>query len=138
MLRCGKTSQTAIAAMSLLAQRYDGGRTRLSSLDIAAARQLPVPLVAKLLTSLSTAGLVSGTRGPGGGYWLSVPPEAIALADIVSVFEKDIDRMLCPFGPHWCGTGDPCPMHDSLTAFDAQWAEYLNETKLSVFSTLPL
>lgn len=134
MFRCGKTSQTAIACASLLAECYDAGKTRLSSPEIAKRRELPAPLVAKVLTVLSTAGIVDGTRGPGGGYWLSRNPETISLAQIVAAFEKEQDRMLCPFGPNWCGHNDPCPMHDSIVEMDRQWTDYLRSTNLAVFA----
>jgi Rrf2 family protein len=133
MIRFGKTAQTAIAAMSLLAEVYDGGKTKLSSLEIAERRGLPQPVVAKVLTILSSLGLVDGTRGPGGGYWLKRPPEKISLLDIVEEFERSDAQIMCPFGPHWCGHGEPCPMHDSLLRMDQQWMAYLRETSLSVF-----
>ena len=133
MIRCGKTAQTAIAAASLLAECYDGGETALSSVEIARRRNISPPLVAKLLSTLSTAGLIDGSRGPGGGYWLARPPETISLQDIVSVFEKEHDMIMCPFGPGWCGSHDPCPMHNSLVALDRQWSAYLTETNLRIF-----
>lgn len=133
MLRCGKTAQTAIAAMSALAERYDGGKTVLSSLDIAKDRGLPQPLVAKLLTTLSTSGLVEGTRGPGGGYWLAKAPSRIVLSDIAELFERENDGMMCPFGPDWCGKGDSCPLHDDIAAMNKQWEDFLHKTTLAVF-----
>jgi Rrf2 family transcriptional regulator, iron-sulfur cluster assembly transcription factor len=137
MLRCGKTAQSAIAAMSHLAENYDGGKTRLSSEDVARNRQLPQPLVAKVLTILSTASLVNGTRGPGGGYWLARAPGKITLADITARFEKEFDGMLCPFGPGWCGSGDPCPLHDQLVSLNREWDEFLHRTTLDVFAKNP-
>lgn len=119
--------------MSLLAEVYDGGKTKLSSLEIAERRGLPQPVVAKVLTIVSSLGLVDGTRGPGGGYWLKRPPEKISLLDIVEEFERQDSQIMCPFGPNWCGHGDPCPMHDSLLRMDQQWMAYLRETSLSVF-----
>jgi len=133
MLRCGKTAQTAISAMSLLAERFDAGRTRLSSEDVAKARKLPQPLVAKVLSILSTGGLVNGTRGPGGGYWLAQPPREISLADICARFEKESEGVMCPFGPGWCGVGDPCPMHDDIVEMSRQWEDYMRDTTLAVF-----
>jgi Rrf2 family iron-sulfur cluster assembly transcriptional regulator len=133
MIRFGKTAQTAIAAMSLLAEVYDGGKTKLSSQEIAERRGLPQPVVAKVLTIVSSLGLVDGTRGPGGGYWLKRPPEKISLLDIVEEFERSDAQIMCPFGPNWCGHGEPCPMHDSLLRMDQQWMAYLRETSLSVF-----
>jgi Rrf2 family transcriptional regulator, iron-sulfur cluster assembly transcription factor len=134
MLRCGKTAQSAISAMSLLAERFDAGETRLSSEDVARVRNLPQPLVAKLLSTLSTAGLVNGSRGPGGGYWLAKSPSKISLADITAEFERELESVLCPFGPGWCGNGDPCPLHDQLTAFDKEWNDFLRNTTLAVFA----
>ena len=71
----GKAAQTAIAAVSRLAEVYDPEkRIKLNSSDIAEKRHLPQPVVAKILTNLSLAGIVNGSPGPGGGYWLSRPP----------------------------------------------------------------
>jgi Rrf2 family iron-sulfur cluster assembly transcriptional regulator len=70
----GKTAQTAIAAVSRLAEVYDPARrVKLNSADIAGHRHLPQPVVSKVLTTLSQAGIVSGSPGPGGGYWLACP-----------------------------------------------------------------
>jgi Rrf2 family transcriptional regulator, iron-sulfur cluster assembly transcription factor len=133
MIRFGKTAQTAVSALSLLAEVYDGGKTKLSSLDIAARRELPQPVVAKVLTIVSSLGLVDGTRGPGGGYWLKRPPGKITLLDIVEEFERQDARVMCPFGPSWCGKGEPCPMHNELVRLDEDWTRYLRETTLAVF-----
>ena len=135
MFKYGKTAQNAISAMSYLAEVFDGGQTKLSSLDIAERRKLPKPLVAKILVVLSQAGLVDGTRGPGGGYWLMKDPSTISLGEIVAQFEKSEDSLQCPFGPGWCGSGDPCPLHDQLVELDAQMSDFLVSTKLDVFVT---
>lgn len=137
MFRYGKTAQNAISAMSYLAEVYDEGETRLSSLDIARKRSLPKPLVAKLLVVLSQAGYVDGAPGPKGGYSLAVNPKVITLMDIVSQFEKSTDRLRCPFGPDWCGNQDPCPMHDELVQIDNRLTEFLEKTTLAVFRENP-
>jgi Rrf2 family transcriptional regulator, iron-sulfur cluster assembly transcription factor len=128
----GKTAQTAIVAMSRLAEVYPEKRL-LSSIDIARDRRLAQTLVAKLLTMLSQAGLVEGERGPGGGYRLARTPRKISLFDIVSVFERMEDRTVCPFGPGWCGNNDPCPLHDAYMHFNEQFDSFLRQTKLDVF-----
>lgn len=132
-LQLNRTAQTAIAAASRLAEVYDGGRTKLSSHDIAAVRQIAQPIVAKVLSYLSAAGLVAGVRGPGGGYWLARAPEHITLATIAKVVDGEEMPLLCPFGPHWCGRGPVCPLHDSLSELSARWQDYLEGTSLAVF-----
>ncbi len=136
MINYGKTAQNAISAMSRLAEAYQEDRV-LSSIEIARDRNLAQTLVAKLLTILSQAGLVDGSRGPGGGYRLARSPEKISLLDIVAVFERLEDRTVCPFGPGWCGKNDPCPLHDQYTQFNEQFDSFLKRTKLSVFPPMP-
>lgn len=133
MFKYGKTTQSAIAAMSRLAEVYDNGKTLLSSGQIAENRNLARPLVAKLLTILSQEGLVSGSPGPGGGYTLARPPKEITLYDIAVLFERSNQKRTCPFGPGWCGHGEPCPLHYSLLALDEQMVRFLKTTSLDVF-----
>ena len=102
------------------------------SADIAKARNLAQPLVAKILTGLSRAGLIVGAPGPGGGYKLARSPREISLFDVVSVFERETNTT-CPFGPGWCGTGEPCPLHHSLTAMNQIETDYLKNTNFAVF-----
>ena len=133
MLTYGKTAANAVASMSYLAEIYHDKPGAASALVIAKARDISRPLVAKLLTILSTAGLVSGMPGPGGGYRLNHVPSKISLYDIVTLFEKMDDTPRCPFGPQWCGNGDPCPMHDYFVAQNDRFYAYMKKTKLSVF-----
>jgi Rrf2 family protein len=134
MLKYGKTAQNAIMAISYLAEVYDGGSTRLSSRDIATNRNLPQPIVAKLLVTLSQTGLVGGAPGPKGGYWLARSPAEISLFDIVSTFEKIGDRISCPFGTGACDSTAPCPLHQKLLDLDRQLVGFLNESTLDAFS----
>lgn len=134
MLKYGKTAQHAIMAISYLAEVYDGGRTRSSSKDIATNRNLSQPVVAKLLVMLSQAGLVEGTPGPKGGYWLAKSPSEVSLLEIVSTFEKTGERISCPTGIGKCDSRSPCPLHHKLDDLDQQLAKFLEENCLSVFT----
>ena len=136
MIRYGKTTQTAIAAMSRLAEVYADG-TQLSSHDVAKARGIPQTMVAKLLTTLSQAGLVVGSRGPGGGYALARPPAKVSLLDIAAVFERLDNNTVCPFGPDWCGKNAPCPLHADLVEQSKRFEAWLATTRLSVFCGNP-
>jgi Rrf2 family iron-sulfur cluster assembly transcriptional regulator len=130
----GKTAQHAIAAVSRLAQVYDPAKkTKLSSADIAETRGLPKPVVAKVLTMLSQAGLVGGSPGPGGGYWLAKPPAEITFYDVAELFDRLDENLGCPFGPDWCGNGPKCPTHYQLEALRNQTAEFLKRNTFAPF-----
>ena len=133
MFPYGKTASNAIAAMSYLAERYGDDSKKASSAAIATDRHISKPLVAKVLTILSQAGLVGGAPGPGGGYFLARDPKDITLNEIVQLFEKGDNQSRCPFGPHWCGKEDPCPLHDQIVALHDVGNRFLFETNLSVF-----
>lgn len=129
----GKQTETAIAALSRLAEVYDGGKTRLSASDIARDRNLQGPFVAKLLTLLSQAGLVDGTPGPGGGYALARPPAQIPLYQVYSLFEREDTSNICPFGGGICGAGTPCAIHDKLVGLQSALSDLLRNTTFEEF-----
>jgi Rrf2 family protein len=129
-------SGCAVAAISALAEVHSEGRT-LSSGQIAENRNLSQALVGKVLTGLSQHGLVRGTRGPGGGYRLSRDPAEITVLEVVEIFEGHRDTSSCPFGPGWCGTGEPCPLHDTLVAMNESAANTLQEVSFASFAAHP-
>lgn len=129
----GKTTETAIAAMSRLAEVYDRGTTLLSAADIADHRTLQRPFVRKVLTKLARAGLVDGTRGPGGGFTLTRAPRLISIHDVIRLFDHDTDSVDCPFGGEICGEGDPCPLHLKLANAHGAFSRLLHETTFDEF-----
>jgi Rrf2 family protein len=130
----GKTAEYAVAAASRLAEVYHENK-KLNSQEIAEARQLPKPVVAKVLTILSQAGIVQGSPGPGGGYSLAKPPGLIKLVDIARCFDRKESTLSCPFGPNHCGVGTPCPLHLQLAAIRDQLMQFLENNTLAVFTT---
>lgn len=136
MFRQNRATQHAIAALSRLAELFDEPDRRASSIEIAKDRNLPKPVVAKILTMLAQAGLVTGSPGPGGGYRLARPPAAISLWDVSELFERDEDTA-CPFGPGWCGNRAPCPLHDKMITLRDAVEHYLKHTHFDVFQKHP-
>lgn len=133
MLPYGKTAGNAVAAMSYLAEAWEQQR-RISTAEIAAIRGLSRPLVAKLLVTLSQHGLLTGSSGPRGGYCLARDPSEITLLEVVTPFER-LDRPVnCPFGPHWCGNHEPCPLHDEMVRLTEEARGFLSRTRLAVFT----
>ncbi len=130
----GKQTETAIAAVSYLAELWRGaGTRRVSAADIADARGLQRPFVAKLLSALSQAGIVSGSPGPGGGYALAKNPADIRLRDVWLVFERPEPERECPFGDERCRADQPCPLHQRIQRVHHAIDTLLDETTFEVF-----
>ena len=137
MFRYGKLARQAVSALSYLAEKYSPEAPSISSAEVGRARNIPTTLAAKLLSEAASAGLLRGTTGPGGGYRLARPPKDIRLADIVGLFEREMEEPPCPFGPGWCGKGNPCPLHDDFLKLEENGRRFLEKTTLAVFVGKP-
>jgi Rrf2 family iron-sulfur cluster assembly transcriptional regulator len=129
-----KATRLSISAMSALAEVYGKDSPTLTSTEIAKRRGIPSPFVAKVMTMLSLRGLVSGTRGPGGGYSLARPPDEITLFDIASVFQR-IEEPECPLGrAHVCSDKTACALHVPLQQMQASIRAFLTGATLAGFA----
>ena len=134
MFRYGKLARQAVSAISYLAEKHGPEAPAASSAEVGRARKIPTALAAKLLSQMAGAGLTTGTTGPGGGYRLARPPEEIRLSEIVALFERPMSEFPCPFGEGWCGTGDPCPLHNEFLKLEENGRRFLEQTTLAVFA----
>ena len=75
----------AITAMMELALRHNKGPVTLA--DISAEQSISVSYLEQLFARLRTHGLVTGMRGPGGGYCLRRPATEITIAEILSAVD---------------------------------------------------
>jgi FeS assembly SUF system regulator len=82
---------------------------QMTAAALAAEARLPRATVAKVLKALAHAGLVSGARGAAGGYRLTRPATAIAVAEVVSAIDGAIGLTQCTnHGPD-CRRSSFCP-----------------------------
>jgi Rrf2 family protein len=85
MVLSAMAEYTCLAALELAARHGDGQPVRLP--DIAGRQNIPERFLVHVLTRLKAAGLVTSTRGAGGGYHLARDPETVTLADVLDVVE---------------------------------------------------
>ncbi len=98
-MRLTHLADYAVVMMTAAARRdamYSGkGGARLSATELAEETGVPLPTAQKLMQRLAAAGLLTGTRGAGGGYALARDVTAISLADIVEAVEGPISMTQC-------------------------------------------
>jgi len=129
-----RSTQIAITALGHMAEVYKEKDRRLSAAEIAKSRGLQSPFVAKILTELSRAQFVEGSRGPGGGYRLARKPNAITLREIADLFDREDNVYMCPYGKDYCGNGPHCPLHDEIDALNKSLDRFLAKTTLAGFT----
>jgi Rrf2 family iron-sulfur cluster assembly transcriptional regulator len=84
-MRLSTKGRFAVTAMIDVALREKLGPVSLS--DIAARQQISLSYLEQMFSKLRQQGLVSSTRGPGGGYTLGQQTDAITVADIINAVE---------------------------------------------------
>ena len=85
---------------------------RASTHEIAARQNIPSPFLAKIISQLALAGLITTYRGAGGGVSLSRPSSEISLLNVIEALEGPIALNRCVTDPEGCPQNDRCPVHD--------------------------
>ncbi len=107
-----KTAEYALRAVAAIARAEDD-RPVLAK-EIAKNSQIPNKYLSKVLRDLVHTGLLTSSRGIGGGFRLKRRADRIRLADVVRPFDDVLAPRRCPFGNAKCSDESPCTMH-------AQW-----------------
>ncbi|HAF71229.1 MAG: Conserved predicted transcriptional regulator [Acetothermia bacterium 64_32] len=127
-----KTAKYAVLALVALAGWGDGYPVQVKRL--ATASGVPRPFLAKLVPQLVRAGILSSTRGKGGGIAFSRPPEEITLAQVIRAVEGERLMLDCPFSPHPCRGREDCPLAPLWDPVRQRVVAFLETTSLSQVS----
>lgn len=117
----------AVTAMLDLALHTDKGPVTLAG--ISERQGISLSYLEQLFTRLRKQGLVSSTRGPGGGYTLSRPASEIPVSDVVTAVDESVDATRCG-GRGDCQGGKRCLTHDLWTELSDQIYSFLSEITL--------
>lgn len=105
-----QTAEYALRAMVYLAQYPDRPRTNQ---QIARVARVPVGYLAKVLQSLSKAGLIRSRRGLGGGFTLAKPAREVTIYEIVQAVDPIPRLTSCPLNLK-AHRERLCPLHRRL------------------------
>jgi Rrf2 family iron-sulfur cluster assembly transcriptional regulator len=117
----------AVTAMLDLALHSKEGPVTLA--NISQRQDISLSYLEQLFTRLRKHGLVSSTRGPGGGYSLGRSADEIAIADVISAVDEHVDATRCG-GSSDCHAGERCLTHDLWQGLSRQIFNFLNEITL--------
>ncbi|MEO0080907.1 MAG: Rrf2 family transcriptional regulator [candidate division WOR-3 bacterium] len=127
LFHVSEAANLALHAMAVLAGSGDRAvRTR----EIADNLQVSAAHLAKVMAMLERAGLVTGTRGPCGGYRLTRPGAGVTLAEIYEAIEGPLGAGTCIFGIPICN-GSRCPLGKYFSQVNRNAAAKLRKTRLS-------
>ncbi|MFZ2031806.1 MAG: Rrf2 family transcriptional regulator [Vitreimonas sp.] len=93
------TSKGRYAVMAMADLALHGGRERAVPLqDVASRQEISLSYLEQLFARMRRAGLVSGVRGPGGGYRLSRDASSMTIAEIIAAVNEPIKATRCEEG----------------------------------------
>ena len=92
MLRLSKKIEYGLLAVQFIAARRGGV---VPAKEIAELHSISFELLAKVLNTLSKAGLLASHQGIQGGYSMAKPAEAVTVADIIRIVEGRQDIVEC-------------------------------------------
>jgi Rrf2 family iron-sulfur cluster assembly transcriptional regulator len=117
----------AIIHIAVLSQ--DGKRVGLK--EIAKEINSPEAFTAKILQILSKNDLVESTKGPTGGFEISMHQmKELKLSDVVSAIDGDSIYKGCGLGMKECSEKHPCPMHDKFKKIRNELKKMLENTTI--------
>ena len=89
-MRLSLQAQYAVCGVFDLA--YNGGGEPVQVRVVGERQQIPARYLEQIFQRLRRARIVSGKRGPGGGYTLARPPAAITVRDVLEAVEGPLTR----------------------------------------------
>lgn len=126
-MRLTTKGRYAVTAMLDLAIHYKDGPITLA--DISQRQGISLSYLEQLFARLRKEGLVSSTRGPGGGYRLSRGAGKIAVADVIQAVDEKIDATRCS-GKGDCHNGNACLTHELWCDLSDQIYDFLSNISL--------
>ena len=105
---------------------------RAAAHDIADRQKIPRPFLAKIISQLCLAGLVTTYRGAGGGVALAKPAAEITLLEVVEALEGPIRLNRCVIRPDDCPRNSYCPVHHVWHQAQADLVDRLGRTTFDI------
>lgn len=128
-------SQTAEYALRAIVYLAGQGAARTNT-QIAKTTRVPAGYLAKVMQSLSRAGIVESQRGLNGGFTLAHDPEQLSILEVVDAVDPIRRNRECPLGIASHGRR-LCPLHHRLDEAAEMVEKAFGETTVAELLTLP-
>ena len=126
-------SKYAINAVLFLALDAHKDR-KVGVKEIATNIDVPIPFLAKLLQDLSRKGVISSSKGPNGGFYLTDENKSQKLLVVVDLIDGLSKLQECVLGLVNCSSEKPCPMHTMVQPLRQKFLKELNSNSIKTFA----
>ncbi|MFT5662810.1 MAG: Rrf2 family iron-sulfur cluster assembly transcriptional regulator [Gammaproteobacteria bacterium] len=133
-MRLSTKGRYAVTAMMDIALHEKQGPVTLA--DISQCQGISLSYLEQLFSKLRKHGLVTGVRGPGGGYRLAKSADKISIADIIQSVDEKLDMTKCG-GKGDCSSGEKCLTHQLWFDLSCRLYDFLSGIKLDQYVNRP-
>ena len=126
-------SKYAIRAVLYLAV-YTSIDKKMGSKQVAEKIKVPAPFLAKILQKLVKEAIISSTKGPKGGFYLTEKNLLNSMLDIVRVIEGLELLGECFLGLPKCGDDTPCAIHHLVAPFKHTMIEGMGDKTIRAYA----
>ena len=124
-----QTAEYALRTVLFIAGHADEGPARAE--EMAASLRIPRTYLSKTLHRLAQAGVLTSTRGRGGGFLLARRPEDIPLLAVVGLFDQIEPRRQCLLGRPVCSDQHACEAHVQWKDVSERVARFFSDTSVA-------
>ncbi len=126
-------SKYAINAILYLATESSVDR-KIGTKEIAASINVPTPFLAKLLQDMARKNVISSSKGPRGGFYLTDENKKQKLITVIAHIDGLGKFNECVLGLEGCSNEKPCPIHFSVQPFKEKLFNELNTNSIASFA----
>jgi len=124
-----QTAEYALRTVLFIAGHADEVPARAE--EMAASLHIPRNYLSKTLHRLAHAGVLTSTRGRGGGFLLARRPEDIPLLAVVGLFDQIEPGRQCLLGRPVCSDEHACEAHVQWKDVSERVARFFSDTRVA-------
>ena len=118
----------AVAALCVLVKHRQG---RVSVAQLAQRMKIPRHFLRKIMQTLNKKGVVSSTKGKGGGFMLARQPAKISLIELIRIFQGPVKLSECVFKKTLCPNIKRCYLKKIISGLQKEVLAELRPITLS-------
>ena len=107
---------------------------KLGSKEVGEEINVPIPFLAKIFQHLSKEKIISSSKGPTGGFFLSKKQLRGNLMSVISCLDGEENFNSCYLGLPKCSDSNPCAVHHLASPFNNKVKDELKKRSISDFA----
>jgi len=103
---------------------------RVSVTELVEELDIPRPFLRKILQTLNKEGVLSSSKGKGGGFVLAIPSKEILLLRLIDIFQNSVKFTDCNFREKICTDVGTCPLKNRINGIERHVISELKSTTI--------